>query len=338
MLGTGKCEIGHDVEAVAPAGGPARHHADHDLGHEPDESLHLEDVEPSGAGGVDGFGGLALGVAVAVAAADALIAAGAERPTAVLGGRTVAGEQHAADIAGHAGMVENSEEFIDGAGAEGVADLGAIEGHPHRPVVVRPVVGDVGEVVETGDDAPCGGVEDLRDHSFSVRNGRKVRTIIAHGTRHAFIRRNRPIGGTMFGKRCKAENAADRLRPLEFFEGFSDADLDRVGELAADVEADTGSVIIDQGRVGQECYIIESGYAGVYVADEHIVTLGPGSMVGEMALIDRRPRTATVVAESPIRLLEFDTKAFRQLLAEMPMAEERVLRLLADRIKANQTV
>ena len=83
------------------------------------------------------------------------------------------------------------------------------------------------------------------------------------------------------------------------------------------VEADTGSVIIDQGRVGQECYIIESGYAGVYVADEHIVTLGPGSMVGEMALIDRRPRTATVVAESPIRLLEFDTKAFRQLLAEM---------------------
>ncbi len=142
----------------------------------------------------------------------------------------------------------------------------------------------------------------------------------------------------MFGKRCKAENAADRLRPLEFFEGFSDADLDRVGELAADVEADTGSVIIDQGRVGQECYIIESGYAGVYVADEHIVTLGPGSMVGEMALIDRRPRTATVVAESPIRLLEFDTKAFRQLLAEMPMAEERVLRLLADRIKANQTV
>ena len=142
----------------------------------------------------------------------------------------------------------------------------------------------------------------------------------------------------MFGKRCKAENAADRLRPLEFFEGFSDADLDRVGELADDVEAETGAVIIDQGRVGQQCYIIVSGYAGVYVADEHIVTLGPGSMVGEMALIDRRPRTATVVAESPIRLLEFDTKAFRQLLVEMPMAEERVLKLLADRIKANQSV
>ncbi|NCY15213.1 MAG: cyclic nucleotide-binding domain-containing protein [Actinobacteria bacterium] len=140
----------------------------------------------------------------------------------------------------------------------------------------------------------------------------------------------------MFGKRCKAENAADRLRPLEFFEGFGDAELDRVGELAEDVEAETGTVLIDQGRVGQQCYIIESGYAGVYVADEHIVTLGPGSMVGEMALLDRRPRTATVVAESPIRLLEFDMRAFRTLLSEMPKAEERVLTLLADRLKANQ--
>jgi len=139
----------------------------------------------------------------------------------------------------------------------------------------------------------------------------------------------------MFGKRKKAVNGAARLRGLAFFEGFSDADLDRVAQLAEDVEVEAGELLIDQGRVGQECYVIESGQAEVFVGEEHLVTVGPGSMVGEMALIDRRPRTATVVATTPMALLAFDTKAFQKLLSEMPKAEERVHALLATRIKAN---
>jgi CRP/FNR family cyclic AMP-dependent transcriptional regulator len=140
----------------------------------------------------------------------------------------------------------------------------------------------------------------------------------------------------MFGKRTKAENGAKRLRGLAFFEGFTDADLNRIAGLAESVEAESGAVLMEQGRVGQECYVIESGQAGVFVAEEHVVTLGPGSMVGEMALVDHRPRTATVITETPAQLLAFDTKAFRQLLSEMPKAEERIHGLLADRLKANQ--
>ncbi|MEJ6510746.1 MAG: cyclic nucleotide-binding domain-containing protein [Actinomycetota bacterium] len=139
----------------------------------------------------------------------------------------------------------------------------------------------------------------------------------------------------MFGKRKKAVNGAARLRGLAFFEGFSDADLDRVARLADDVEVEAGELLIDQGRVGQECYVIESGQAEVFVGEEHLVTVGPGSMVGEMALIDRRARSATVVATTPMALLAFDTKAFQKLLSEMPKAEERVHALLATRLKAN---
>ena len=138
----------------------------------------------------------------------------------------------------------------------------------------------------------------------------------------------------MFGKRKKAVDGAARLRGLAFFEGFSDADLDRVAQLADDVEIEAGELLIDQGRVGQECYVIESGQAEVFVGEEHLVTVGPGSMVGEMALVDRRPRTATVVATTPMALLAFDTKAFQTLLREMPKAEERVDALLATRLKA----
>jgi hypothetical protein len=54
------------VQAVPAAGGPPIHQADHHLGHEPDEALHLQDVQPAGARGVDGLGGLTVGVLVAV--------------------------------------------------------------------------------------------------------------------------------------------------------------------------------------------------------------------------------------------------------------------------------
>jgi CRP-like cAMP-binding protein len=141
----------------------------------------------------------------------------------------------------------------------------------------------------------------------------------------------------MFGKRSKASGSAGRLRGLAFFEGFTDAELERVATLAEGVEAEAGAVLIDQGRVGTECYVIEVGYAGVWVRDEHVVTLGPGSMVGEMALIEHRPRSASVVAETPVRLLAFDNRSFRELLKEMPKAEERVNALLAARLGANNT-
>ena len=122
-------------------------------------------MQPAGAGRVDGVGGLAVGVLVAGAAADPLVAAGAEGPAAVPRRRAVAGEQHAADVRGHPGVVERPVELVDGVRAERVAHLGPVERDPDdRPVAVRrdvPVVGDVGEV-EAGDRAPAVRVEELR--------------------------------------------------------------------------------------------------------------------------------------------------------------------------------
>jgi CRP/FNR family transcriptional regulator, cyclic AMP receptor protein len=137
----------------------------------------------------------------------------------------------------------------------------------------------------------------------------------------------------MFGSRKKAIDGAAKLKGVPFFDGFTDEELTRVAELADDVEAETGAILIDQGRVGQECYVILDGNAGVFSAAEHIATVGPGSMVGEMALIEHRPRNATVVAETPMKLLAFDTKHFKQLLEEMPKAHDRVMELLAARLR-----
>jgi len=146
----------------------------------------------------------------------------------------------------------------------------------------------------------------------------------------------------MFGHRKKAANntveisaVALELHKVSFFEGFSQDDLARVAELAEEVIAEKGAVLIDQGRVGLECFVILSGEAGVFVAGEHVATNGPGTMVGEMALIEHRPRNATVVAETPMRLIAFDNKAFKALLEEMPKAHDRVMELLAERLRMN---
>ncbi len=135
--------------------------------------------------------------------------------------------------------------------------------------------------------------------------------------------------------RKKAVAAAARLSELAFFEGFTDDELERVAELVDDVEAEPGAVLTDQGRPGQECFVIESGQANVYFGGEHIASLGPGSMVGEMALLEHRPRIATVVAETPMRLLGLDTRSFRALLEEMPKASQRVMSVLNARLQEN---
>jgi CRP/FNR family transcriptional regulator, cyclic AMP receptor protein len=144
----------------------------------------------------------------------------------------------------------------------------------------------------------------------------------------------------MFGHRKKAVRAGEddpalaaQLSKVALFEGFTTDELSRVLQLAEEVEAESGAVLIDQGRVGQECFVILEGESGVYVSGEHVATNGPGSMIGEMALIEHRPRNATVVAETPMRLLAFDTAAFKTLLEEMPKAHDRVMEILAARLK-----
>jgi CRP-like cAMP-binding protein len=140
----------------------------------------------------------------------------------------------------------------------------------------------------------------------------------------------------MFSRR-KAEKqaAAEQLGEVAFFEGFTPEELARVAELAEEVDAEAGAELMDQGRPGQECFVILDGTAGVYFSGEHAVSLEAGSMVGEMALVDHRPRSATVIAETPMRLLAFDTRAFRALLDEMPKASQRVMSLLNARAQQN---
>jgi CRP-like cAMP-binding protein len=135
--------------------------------------------------------------------------------------------------------------------------------------------------------------------------------------------------------RKKTDDGAERLSQVAFFQGFTSHELSRVAELAEEVEVQEGAELIDQGRPGLECFVIVEGQAGLYFSGEQRKVLGPGEMVGEMALIDHRPRSATVKALTPMKLLSFDAKRFKTLLDEMPQASQKVMALLSERIRDN---
>lgn len=137
----------------------------------------------------------------------------------------------------------------------------------------------------------------------------------------------------MFGRNDKLDTAW--LAGVGFFDGFSPDQLAEAAELGEKVDAEIGAELTDQGRYGDVAFVIVDGRANVSMNGEYVATVGPGSMVGEMALVERRPRNATVVAETAMTLVAFGAEEFRALLDRSPAAKERVMALLDARSRAN---
>lgn len=132
------------------------------------------------------------------------------------------------------------------------------------------------------------------------------------------------------------KGTVEDLRHIALFARLSNADLEEVAQLGEPVDAQPGAVLINQGDVGLECFLVLEGEAGISSGGEHVATIGPGSIVGEMALIGHRPRNATVVAQSPMRLLSFDIAAFKRVLEDLPDARQYIYELLEERVSENR--
>jgi len=136
----------------------------------------------------------------------------------------------------------------------------------------------------------------------------------------------------------KGELAAivEDLRHIALFASMSNADLTKLAKLGEPVDAIEGAVLMDQGDVGVECFLVLEGEASVVIGGAQVVTIGAGSVVGEMALVGHKPRNASVIARTPMRLLSFNIVAFRRLLDEMPQARDHIYLLLRERAAENQ--
>jgi CRP/FNR family transcriptional regulator, cyclic AMP receptor protein len=127
------------------------------------------------------------------------------------------------------------------------------------------------------------------------------------------------------------------LSTISFFAGFDRKALDKIAAMGEPVEAEAGAVITEQGEVGQEAYLVVSGDVQVQVNGHAIATVGKGSMLGEMALLDLRPRSATLVALNDVELISYDAKHFRKILNDMPKDARAQLEERDERFRAQNT-
>lgn len=125
----------------------------------------------------------------------------------------------------------------------------------------------------------------------------------------------------------------DTLKRVPLFAGFSDRDLKRVAKNMTEREFPAGAEVTTQGADGVGFFVIDDGSAEVQVDGEVVRTLGPGEYFGEIALIDKGPRSATVVATTPLQCRGLTAWAFRPLLQTHPEMAWPMLEALVARLR-----
>jgi CRP/FNR family transcriptional regulator, cyclic AMP receptor protein len=132
-----------------------------------------------------------------------------------------------------------------------------------------------------------------------------------------------------------SRTALDRqLRELEPFLSCSSRELRALAPLVDVTGAEAGEVLMRQGDDGHGVHVIVSGTATVVRDGHEVARLSRGDVVGEVSMLVDVPRTATVVASSPMTLATFAPGSFAQLLDECPTVAHSVLRTAIKRLAA----
>jgi CRP-like cAMP-binding protein len=123
------------------------------------------------------------------------------------------------------------------------------------------------------------------------------------------------------------------LAQVPLFKDLSKKQLRQVRSLATRVDVEPGRVLAREGGTGHEFIIVLEGEVEIRQDDDVIATCGAGDYVGEIALIEDRPRTATVVATSPAVLDVIGQREFAELLVEEPEIAEQIRATAARRLE-----
>jgi CRP/FNR family cyclic AMP-dependent transcriptional regulator len=127
---------------------------------------------------------------------------------------------------------------------------------------------------------------------------------------------------------------ADLLRLVPLFNGLTEGSFEAVAKLASEAEYAIGEELVRQGAPGDSFFIMVNGRARVDRDGKTLGELGPGDFLGEIALIDGSPRTATVTALDPIQAFVIQRDGFLELIDRIPAFRLDVLSCLSQRIRA----
>lgn len=122
-----------------------------------------------------------------------------------------------------------------------------------------------------------------------------------------------------------------RLKKIPVFADLSDEERDHIAALAAEVSVPAGKELVREGDYSYDVLAIEEGTARVDRHGEHIADLGPGDVFGEMGVLKREQRNATVVATSPMMLVTLTSWDIRRLQKTAPSAVDHLRAVVAQR-------
>jgi cAMP-dependent protein kinase regulator len=128
---------------------------------------------------------------------------------------------------------------------------------------------------------------------------------------------------------------ATRLKSISLFEEVGDDELAEIAPFATEVSVEEGRELVREGDFSYEFMAIEEGEVEVTRGGEHVADLGPGDFFGEMGLLEKTLRNATVTAKSPVRLITLTGWDLRRVERTAPQAMERIRSVLEERRQAD---
>lgn len=123
------------------------------------------------------------------------------------------------------------------------------------------------------------------------------------------------------------------MRAVPLFAGLLPSELDRVALVMNPVQVAAGAVVCTEGEAGHEFYLLAEGEAAVERGGQTVAKLHTGDHFGELALLDRGPRSATVRALTDTRMYVLHEQSFAAVLNEVPALAQKLLAALAARLR-----
>jgi CRP/FNR family cyclic AMP-dependent transcriptional regulator len=125
-----------------------------------------------------------------------------------------------------------------------------------------------------------------------------------------------------------------RVKLIPLFGDLPDDQLRAIATFANEVSVEEGKHLVDEGDYSYQFMAIEEGTAEVLRGDEPVAELGPGDYFGEIGLIERDRRTATVVAKTPMRLMTLDRWDLKRMEKDVPEAYHKIRQTMEERRQA----
>ena len=132
---------------------------------------------------------------------------------------------------------------------------------------------------------------------------------------------------------ARSDPFVETLATVPLFSACSKKELQMVAKSADHLTVPAGKVVVTEGAAGAEFFVILDGRARVVRHGREVNTLGPGGFFGDLALLDRAPRNATVVAQTPMELVVLGQREFSGLIDDVPGFARKLLAGLARRLR-----